>query len=756
MMRYGTLVLLFCCCGQVLSQAAPVSARDRAKRQLAVRAAAQQIVWQLQAPATLEDAEQRELVAALSAQMQAHVEAHSVLAGSRKRCRRWLQQQRRQGLDESIDTAVSRAREHTALPVSRADVLRHVGDDWKTQLTAAAESLAVQHLDQTFGAARQQSVALQRDALRHRIRRPPQAALDARLTALEEATGQHPPRVADIDRLVDWVASWTGKADTPLFEEVRQSIQDAARVVVQDIKSQYNRQRTAQKKAAAALPASALVADTIQKVLLNTLEAAIAGQRRQAKAQHPDAEVTIYDPFTVIRKAIEQMAADLETARLEAAIRTQTKLPLEVQALRRAVRTDLAAHRSDQNSRQILVSDYTRTLQPWFVDRLASRAERSDDAAFCKTLTAAVSTRKRLQNAIQARVGNALDQLLPGVRNAIAAEQMESVFGQSPEAIETLAPAAVERLWAAGQGKKVKAFPSAWQTLQMAGVIENAEIRDTLLNETRTRVVAVCNRLVPAAARAMRAQANLLADLERDWTPRLEQEVDAGRSVQSIIAAWTQELTQRWQPYAENEAIPYTQLFERTRALLDKTVRKLFEARQSERDAADEKTAESSAEQEPVEEPPPEPEETPEEATTATIADMLETLDFVLYFRDLPHDRTEAVLLAGGGSAARKEFSPGDVKAAVETIYGAIIPAIKAAAQGKSAKQSERSGFLSIFQRDRSLELKMAVLVGSRQVRHMTSILLRNRVEIFVADWNADPANPSLELQWEDNLDVAK
>ncbi len=37
----------------------------------------------------------------------------------------------------------------------------------------------------------------------------------------------------------------------------------------------------------------------------------------------------------------------------------------------------------------------------------------------------------------------------------------------------------------------------------------------------------------------------------------------------------------------------------------------------------------------------------------------------------------------------------------------------------------------------------------------MTSILLRNRVELFVADWNANPANPTLELEWEDNLEVA-
>ncbi len=38
----------------------------------------------------------------------------------------------------------------------------------------------------------------------------------------------------------------------------------------------------------------------------------------------------------------------------------------------------------------------------------------------------------------------------------------------------------------------------------------------------------------------------------------------------------------------------------------------------------------------------------------------------------------------------------------------------------------------------------------------MTSILLRNRVELFVADWNADPKNPQLELEWEDNLELAQ
>ncbi len=286
------------------------------------------------------------------------------------------------------------------------------------------------------------------------------------------------------------------------------------------------------------------------------------------------------------------------------------------------------------------------------------------------------------------------------------------------------------------------------------GDVDKAE----MLEETRQQIVDTANRLIPIAVLAMRKQANILSGLEQAWGSRLSKDVESGRSVDEITVDWTDELKRLWSAYAEKQKLPYPDLFNRTIDLLEKTVRKLYESVEAELDAAESEeqpTEPTPEEEQPVEEPPP-PEETPEDATEVTIQEMLEKLDFVLYFRDTEDGQSEAVLLDGKGASTRLRFDPGDVNSAVEEVYKTVIPAIESAAGSKAKKNPKRKGVIALLTRDRTLDLKIAVLVGSKQVRHMTGILLRNRVELFVKDWNANPANPAIEIEWEDNLELAR
>ena len=104
--------------------------------------------------------------------------------------------------------------------------------------------------------------------------------------------------------------------------------------------------------------------------------------------------------------------------------------------------------------------------------------------------------------------------------------------------------------------------------------------------------------------------------------------------------------------------------------------------------------------------------------------------------------------------SVRLEFEPGDVRHAVNAVSEWLIPAVEKTAQSKATQHPKPTGLMTLFRKPAPLDLKIAVLVSSEQVRHMTSILLRDRMEQFVADWNADPAHPTLELEWEDDLEV--
>ena len=755
-----TLALLLCTALLAGAEDAPETARDRARRQLALRAAAQQIVDSLRTPPVLTEADTRALVAELGARMQQNVEAHADPDVSRARCLKLLSDQRLQAIDQWIDETVSRARESSALPLRKEDVLRHIGDDWPQRAAANANAFAARHIETAFGQARKQCVALQRDELKDLIRMPTEEEINPRLIALTESSGHHPPRLADLDQLIEWLASLGNTAGRPLFKEVQHSTREATAHVMQRVKQQYDRQLKAIKQAADALPPTALDAASIRGALLAAAETATKTMRLDEMRNRPDSRAAIYGTLTVIRSEADRMATTMEEDRIDAAIRSQKDLPIDAAAIASVLRSDLKAHAAARQSRGLLVTRFAGELKPWLVEQLAHQAGRADDSTFRLKIKGLIEKSQRLGRTIDDHVGRTLDGVLPGIRQAIAADQLRTIFGDLPASIAMLTPEDVEAIWSASRCEAVTHFDPAWQSLQATGLVREPAGKDSLLDEARRQVVATCNRLIPMACRAMRDQANQLTALEKEWTDRLRKDVESDRPIEKIATDWTRELDRRWRAYAEKEALPYPDLFARTLDLLDKTIRKLYESRKSELEKEAEAAAEAPPdpapeEEPPIEDPPPPPEETPEDATAVSIDTMLETLDFVLYFRDMPDGKSEAVLLDGDGASTRLLFDPGSGPSAVDAVYQAISPSITAAAQGKATQNPKRTGLRALFQRSRSLDLKVAVLVGSQQVRHMTSILLRNRVELFVADWNANPANPTLELEWEDNLEVA-
>ncbi len=766
-MKLNTLVLLLMFLAAVgRSQDAHVEARNRAMRQLAVRAAAQKVVDSLQTPPEPTEEDMRRLVADLGADMMANVDTHCDPAASRTLCVRLLAEQRRRALDQWIDDAVARAREQTDLPLRREDVLELIGDDWEKRVTSDANQFADRHIDEAFTRSRKQSVAIQRDELKGRIRMPEQNALESKLAEIASPPGKPLPPPDALDTLTGWLASFAAPPDRPLFKEVTHSTREAAQRVLDHVKKQYTHQMEALRGAADALPENVLDANSIRKALLESVDTAVKALQVEEMYNPPGERATIYGPLAPVCKEADHMADTLEEARFDAAIKAQENVPLAPAVVESAVRSNLTAHRSAKASRQLLLDRYVDELKPWFTERLVVRARRVGDGLFATRVDTLLTRSKRLAGSLRDRVAAQLDLVLPDIRARIATDQLRAAFGELPAEIAALMPESVEALWAAGRCDTVKTFEAAWQAVRDAELIGPDTNPQHLVDEARNEVVETCNRLVPAACRAMREQINRLTILEGDWTPRLREDVDSGRPIEKIVSDWTRELDRRWRDHAEEQEIPYPDLFALTIDLVDKTVRKLYES--TEKDLAEATTEatevqeeappapEEPAPEEPAPEEPETIEETPTEETAAvSVQDLLETLDFVLFFRDTPDGQAEAVLLDGSGASTRILFHPDHVQPAVDAVFTGILPALESATLGKAEQRPKRTGLLSLFGGSRPLDLKVAVLVGSKQVRHMTSILLRHRVELFVEDWNANPANRPIELEWEDNLEVA-
>ena len=748
MKQITIILLLLCCVTLAVAEDTSITARDRAKQRLALRASAQKIMDIVGSPVEFGENESRLLTAELSSRMQQDIKAHADPKVSRKLCAGVLSERYRQAVEHQIDYVIKQAGKNTALPISKEEVMQHIGVGWEQQTAAAADIFAKKHIAATFDKARKQSVALQRDQLKDRIKMPAEHDLNRRLTALAERSGHHPPRTDDFKSMTEWLASFAEDDNTPLYKEVQHSNREVSARIMQRVKKQYGSQLSAIKKSAKNLPHNAIDSETIQISLRDAVDLSTKKMRLDDEKNRSGAKSAIYNPFDVIYAEVERKAETMQEERLVVAILEQKNIPIGSSAVESVLRSDLEAHVFVANSRNLLVTRYASETMPWIIKNLATRARRVGDANFNSKLDSLIKQNKRLEKAVNDFLGKSLDSVLPDIRNKIVTEQLKIVFGGAPDEIEMLSPEAVQAVWDAGYGDPVKNSDKAWSALQSAGLIADGAVKENMLEESRHKIVDISNRLIPVACSAVREQANMLNVLEQEWTPRLRNDIEKNRSVEKITSDWTAELKDRWSEYVEKQSLPYPDLFARTLDMLEKTVRKLFESVEAEME--DQPTEPTPEEAQPVEEPP----ETPEDSTEVTIEKMLETLDFVLYFRDTSSGASEAVLLDGKGATTRLSFDPSNVKSAVDEVFKTVVPAIESAAASKAKQNPKRKGIIALLTRDRTLDLKIAVLVGSKQVRLIMSILLRNRVELFVEDWNANPVNPTLELEWEDNLEV--
>jgi hypothetical protein len=756
-----SLTLLACSITQ--GQTTPPTARARAKHQLALRAAAQQVVDTIKPDATLPPELRSQLIGELSEAMLTNIPAHARHEASLALCVDLIVTAQQTSLDRSIDAIIAAANRESPATIQRDDVLPLIAKDWDAHLYLQATTFASTHASALFEVARPRSVAVQRDQLRLQVPMPSETELNTQLAAIQRRSGTPLPPPTALDTLLPWLVKHAQKDTPALFQEVHHTTENAARQVIQNIRAQYEGQTRELNQAVNTIPPEAVLREQIQDHLLHSLHTHTDALRNDTH----DAAIVIYSPLTPITQDAIARAPKLEAKRLGTAILALPPPKLDLGNIAATLQQHPEDHIHFKPSLTHFADAFLPKLIPWFANALISHLEPLDPAPIRDLLTARLAQPGHEHNAARQHIEKQLAADLRDVRDAYAVVQLTNLLGSMPSTSTPLPTAAMSKLITSFPDLNPNNFDNTWRILTGIDLIKKPDLKPLLFEESHTRLIAWAQHHIPQARKAHAEQLRLLAQLETEWTPQLKADVAQQRPIEEITTDWTTELTTRWTQQNTQLQLPYPALFPHTRDLLEKIIRKLYDAAipdetdptesAVEKDPLPEEieTEEPTPEEPEPEEPKPE-EPKPEEQTPIPVEDLLKDLDFVLYLRDTKQGEAQALLLSDDRPPIKMNFDPADVQSAVDTLFLTIQPALVQASGIKAKANPNPTGIMSLFKRPTALDLKIAVLVSSREVRHITGILLRNRVELFVADWNADPQTPPLELEWEDDLEVAR
>ncbi len=731
--------------------ASPDEARARAKRQLTLRAAAQKVAETLDPVDTLDPDTRNALVSELSSAMLSDVVTHRTRTQSLSACVEKLTQDHAKALEQRILETIGEANRHTSPPISITEIRPLITDTQLQNPFLAATAFAKQHAGTLFTEARTKSVALQRDQLRLQVPMPPPDALNAKLAAIQEEMEGRLPALKELASLVPWLVSQAQQEAPALFEEIHHSTEAAAEQVVQQIRTQYQGQAKTLSAATQSLPPEHLLREEITEYFEKMLEAYTDRER----TENHDPAITIYPPLAPILDEAGKQASELEPKQLCTAIASLPAPPCDLGHLAESLMKHPEQHRSFTESTKLFSEQLLSRLRPWFPAALESAMDLQDPISLRARLAELLDAPGPVHEMALAHIEKALTDELKAVRDGFAITQLTRLLGSPASSIECLPHSAISILRDDFAERPADGFESAWEILSGIGMIKKSGIKEELIDESRSALTAWASARVTEARQTMATQEKLLRTLEQEWAQSLQRDVAKKTPIKTILTSWHNELASRWTAFIANQPAAYLTLLPSTEALLEKTVRKLYDSTEAEAEAAAQAENATPAEPEvqPEEPQPEEPEpETPAEATP--IDELLKNMDFVLYMRDTGKGKAEATLLSSEMDPIRMAFDPSEIQNGVDSLFLAIQPTLSKSAGIKNDTAPASGGLLKLFKRPEPLQLKIAVLVGSREVRHMTGILLRNRVQLFVEDWNADPENRPIELEWEDDLEL--
>ncbi len=713
--------------------------KQRAKEQLAVRAAASRVLDALRAGADGLDEESARLTEALARRMLAEPGAFRRADAAKTRARGVARELWRAGLGAALTNAVRAAQEQSPLPVRPGDVLGVLGADWDRLTAASADAFLSNRYDRLFADARTRAVSIQQREAERAIRYPEPGAVDAQWTALVNEAGEPAPNAEA--SLSAWITAQLARPAGALFDEVARRLDDAGRAAAAEAARQYARQTNA--LAGADLPGDARAADRIEPVLRAAVERAAGAARREAEAAGSVAPV--YPAFSAALRRAGFEARRIEQERLvEFVGRSQAVRLAEDDAVEEMVRDPVRHHRAAESAERLVdvAMDKAR-------DRLAAAYDGPARAAYFAEQLRGDGPAAR---AFRRLADTAVAAVLPAARARAAERQLAPLAdGLNPA---RAAPDELVARWHDRGSRGAGTVDEALARLKEEGLEASVP---ALIVESAEQLVARVDARVRAACAALDGQLQIIRDLEREKAEALQRDVASGRPVDRIIREWRDALAARWAE-AVPAGSPYTRVLARAEDQLEKTVRQLYDARRQERARA------AAAESVPADPVPPrtdalergtDPPETAQDEDRdkkGGLSDdlLLSGADVVLTLTDRSLREGLGALQIGDREAAAFTYDPAAAQAAADAIFEAVREPLTQAMADRGAGWGRASGGFLFFRRAKPPEFKIYVIVESHEVRHRTSLLLRKKVNDLLEEWSAAnrPGREPVVLRW--------
>ena len=750
LVRLGcTLALLALPALAQTNSAGPESPRDRAREILALRSAAGQVMEELGQRSSTQSWDTVQLTERLAEKMLNDPAAHRRPGDSRNRSRQLAEQQQRLALEQALSNAVSAAQARSPLPIRRADVLEMVGPSWNDEINRSLALFLSNQFSSVFSGARVRAVALQQKTALEGLRFPEAGELDARLLALWQARKDRAAVLqgGDFDQLGGWLKSLPGRPAGPLFEEVEQQLSEASARRKDDIRRQYDRQLGALRERTEQVPARAITRSAIAAELRAAAESDVA--MRQLQAREASSPIPVYPVFQVIQSNAWHIAGQVEADRLAAYLRDSGQPRIESQRLQEAIAREPARHRTRTDSEKIFRGDLLPTVRDEVSAAYARKAGAPDPAR--NELRDALGGADETGRAFQEQLNQSLAAALEPARASVAEEQYEAHFGFIPDA-EPLSDELLARI------QDRNGQPAAALDDILALLPDHPDVDPAgLLEETTALALQHFNQALADGYGALQEQARLVRAVEADRREELARDVAAERPVDDVLKAWTADFTRRWKTVAATQNSRYEEPLAATRDLLNKTVRQLYDAQKKE-EAAPAATATpgnpspAAAAVSPQENQRDEPEETEDKAEVEqhTLEEqLLVPCDASLVIRDVSPNECEAVLRIGPqADVVRVRFAPDAAEQAATALFEGLRPALAGLVDEQKTKWKGGRNFLG-FRRKETPELRFYMVVRSREIRHQTSLLLRNQISELLEQWSETnhPGRP-VTLDW--------
>jgi len=768
---------------------ANASPRERTTWQLAVHTAARRA---LEAAEGLQDPEADRLSlmqSTLTATVLADAQSHGRRADSLVHCREAVRGLLRAALDERMALILDVANEQSPLPVQAADVQQLAGVRYEQSVAAALAAFEKTRFDALFEKVRSQAVALERQAVDRRVSPPPFDKLDALLTGLADARGflDADWLEAALKHLRGDLQSYAGRKDGPVLEEVATYAEGVANRMAEGVRQQYGRQLAlADRLFADDTAQQARLAAELETQVLDALDAGLAGlSPEDATTGVP---LPVYPVFATAKAYVRQKAETIEAERFAGFLGETPLLDVDAGYLMKTIQSDLAAHRTREAGRRLLLSGLATSRRPLVAAAYTGKDAGNATTTHFSTLLEGESPPAAV---FKSRLADGLDALLPVVRGTLADAQYAAAGLTTLDALDILPDVLVSEVHVT-RGALPQTLVVALAFLERGGISGAAGgvLPDGLLEETAARALARVNALVAAADRAINGQLDLLRGLESERLDALKADVAAGRPQEEIREEWEQALRQRWGTLAATQESPYAALTPPALEALNKTLRQLYDSLlqehmedienllvQQAEDTVVPEVADPAAADAVESEPPPEAEETtiPPPESAAEVEEKPEAdagggassggemegaaerpmPDILLVLSGDAADRCEAVLtIAGERIRFDQALEVADPQASADVLFARMEPFLAALRENAVTRSRESRGLFGLRRRAAQPSISVHVVVESNAVRHRMSLLLKRRIEDAITRQQTGSGTdaPAVAIDWQAGL----